>query len=84
MHIQGHNEAICKAKYAPYKFKELAKAITVVCEQVNFRIGRFKYIMRHMNADRFNLYLYIIHKEGKMLLYNQSIPHTNSAKRAYD
>ena len=91
LHIQGHKEAICKAKYAPYRFKELDKANTVVCEQINFRLGRYKHIMRHQNADRFNFYLYIIlnemnriHTEGKTTLYNQSIPGTNAAKRAYD
>ena len=81
LHIQGHKEDICLKTYHPHKYKELEKANTVVCEQINFRIGRFKYIMRHMNAERFNFFLYIllnemnrIHSEGRHQLYNGKTP----------
>jgi len=32
----------------------------MVCEQVNFLLGRLKHQTKHMNCDRFHAYLYII------------------------
>ncbi len=93
LHIQGHKEDIFLKKYHPNKFPELKEVNTVVCEQINFRLGRFKYVLRHMNAERFYFYLYIImnemnrvHSEGRYVLYDlsgQNLNRTDNAKRAY-
>jgi hypothetical protein len=35
----------------------------MVCEQINFWLGGFKYAMKHMNVYRYNFFLYIILNE---------------------
>jgi hypothetical protein len=93
LHIQGHKEDKCLKKYHPNIYPELKDANTVICEQINFRLGRFKFILRHMNAERFYFYIYIIlnemnrvHSEGRYVLYDLSGNNNNrtdNAKRAY-
>jgi hypothetical protein len=63
LHIKGHKEKWCLEHCDPTNNPELIGVNTVVCEQVNFWLGRFKYIMKHMNATRFNFFLYIISNE---------------------
>ncbi len=41
-------------------YDKLFNINTVVCEQTNFWMRRFKYIMKHMNFQRFNFFMYII------------------------
>lgn len=94
LHIQGHKEDLCLHKYHPNKFQELKEVNTVICEQINFKLGRFKHILRHMNAERFYFYMYIIlnemnrvHSEGRFQMYDLSgskNSRTDNAKRAYD
>ena len=90
LHIQGHKEAWCNAHCHPKNWTELQGTNTVVCEQVNYWLGGFKWIMRHQNVDRFNFFLYIILNEynklkikGKFNVLNQ-IPshHIESIKRS--
>ena len=60
LHIQGHTEAWCLQNCHPKLFPDLEPVNTVICEQVNFWLGRYKYIVKHMNIYRFNFFLYII------------------------
>ena len=80
LHIQGHTETWCHENCHPRLFPELERINTVVCEQINFWLGGYKHIMKHMNEIRYNFYLYIIFNEynnikinGKFKLFN----HTN-------
>ena len=50
----------CHEKLNADNFKELLKVNTVVCEETNFWIGGFKHMMKHMNANRYNVFLFII------------------------
>ncbi len=45
----------CLQNCNPTNNPDLDGVNTVVCEQVNFWLGQFKYIMKHMNAPRYNL-----------------------------
>ena len=47
----------------PRLFPDLDRINTVVCEQFNFWLGPYKYIMKYMNDIHFNFYLYIIMNE---------------------
>jgi len=63
MHIQGHIPTKCRSDCHPKNYPELHAPIninTVVCEQINFWIGRFKYIVKHMNYFRYIFFHYII------------------------
>jgi len=62
LHIQGH-KGNCLKTYHPKLFSQLDEANTIVCEQMNYRFGRYKFIMKHMNGDRFNFFTYIILNE---------------------
>ncbi len=58
--MKGHTGDGCKSKNDPALYPELDEKNTVVCEQVNFWLGKFKHILKHMNFYRFNFFLYII------------------------
>ena len=60
LHIVGHPNVQCQTKFNPNNFPELKETNTVICEQINFILGKFKYIFKHMNFVRFNFFLYII------------------------
>jgi hypothetical protein len=63
LHIRGHKEAFCNKNCHPDNFPELAKANTVICEQVNYWLNNFKYILKHMNRQRYIFFLSIILRE---------------------
>ena len=67
LHIQGHDELWCDTHCNPRKFRELDEINTMVCEQQNYLIGGFKYILKHMQADTYNFYLYIYFNEFNKL-----------------
>jgi hypothetical protein len=67
LHIKGHKQKWCLKICHPDLFDDLNGTNTVVCEQINFWLGRFKHIMKHMNATRFNFFLYIILNEHNQL-----------------
>lgn len=60
LHIKNHTRAICHTNYNPNLYDELFKINTVVCEETNYWLSGFKFIMKHMNADRFSFFLFII------------------------
>jgi hypothetical protein len=60
LHIKNHKGKQCRKHFDADKIQELLDINTVVCEQTNFWLSRFKYIMKHMNAQRFNFFMYII------------------------
>ena len=64
--MKGHIGEECRRNNDPALFPELDDSNTVVCEQVNFWLGKFKHILKHMNFYRFNFFLYII-----LDIYNQ-------------
>jgi hypothetical protein len=66
LHMKGHTGVGCRQNNDPPLFPELDDCNTVVCEQVNFWLGKFKHILKHMSFFRFNFFLYII-----LDVYNQ-------------
>jgi hypothetical protein len=60
LHIKNHVNPNCHANFDANDFEDLLKVNTVVCEETNFWLSRFKYIMKHMNFQRFNFFLFII------------------------
>ena len=60
LHIVGHSQTWCKDICHPDLYPDLKEVNTMICEQINFWLGRFKFIMKHMNQSRFNFFLYLI------------------------
>ncbi len=73
LHIVGHKQSWCQKMCHPDLYPQLAGVNTMVCEQINFWLGRYKYIMKHMSQTRFNFYLYIILNERNTLKVNGKI-----------
>lgn len=70
LHIKGHSQKWCTERCHPDLFPELENVNTVVCEQINFWLGKFKHIMKHMNIYRFNFFLFIILNEYNLIKLN--------------
>ena len=60
LHMKGHTGIQCKQNNDPALFPDLDDVNTVICEQINFWLGKFKYILKHMNFSRFYFFLFII------------------------
>lgn len=60
LHIKNHTDEWCLNNCDPNKVEELKNLNTVVCEQINFWLSRFKYIVKHMNFARYQFFLFII------------------------
>ena len=60
LHIKGHVGEWCLTNCHPDLFPHLEGCNTVICEQLNFWLSKYKYIFKHMNHLRFNFFLYII------------------------
>ena len=58
--MKGHTGINCRLNNDPALYAELKDVNTVVCEQVNFWLGKFKYILKHMSFYRFNFFLFVI------------------------
>ena len=72
MHIKGHTEKWCHDNCHPKLFPQLKDANTMVCEQVNAWLKNYKFIVKYMNAERFNFYLYSLFNEyNKIKLSNK-------------
>jgi len=90
LHIQGHVDEWCRINCDPIWYPQILAANTVVCEQINYWIGKYKYIMKHMNSDRYNFYMYILFNEynklkvnGKYYTVQKQIPAQYPKKRCY-
>ena len=57
-HFYNHHETYCKDNCDPND-KETKGVNTVISEQINFWISRYKHIVKHMNCDRFYWFIYI-------------------------
>lgn len=53
LHIQGHTEPWCLNNCHPRLFPDLEPINTVICEQINFWLGKYKYILKHSNYLRY-------------------------------
>ncbi len=60
LHFHGHTEAWCRTHCNPNNHQILNDVNTMVCEQINFLLGRFKHQMKHMNDGRFFVTAYTI------------------------
>ena len=64
LHIAGHKQAWCKEECHPDCFKpNLDNINTVIVEQVNAWLGKYKFMTKHMNLYRFNFFIYILLNE---------------------
>ena len=52
LHIKGHTETWCKQNCHPQEFPELKDVNTIICEQVNYWSGKYKYMMKLLNSQR--------------------------------
>jgi hypothetical protein len=59
IHIHNHKGS-CHLDYNADIYEDLTKINTVVCEETNFWLSGYKYAAKHMNAERFIFFLYII------------------------
>ena len=53
LHIQGHVGQKCLQTFHPKLFPELDTINTVVCEQCNFWLDKYKNMVKHMNLYRY-------------------------------
>ena len=60
LHIKGHIGKNCKKFCHPDIFSFLEPLNSVVCEQKNFWLGKYKYSLKHMSAHRFNFFIFIM------------------------
>ena len=51
LHMRGHTGDACKKNNDPALYPELDDKNTVVCEQVNFWLVKFKHVLKHMIID---------------------------------
>jgi hypothetical protein len=58
--MKGHTGVECRRNNDPALFDELEDVNTVVCEQVNFWLGKLKHFLKHMSFYRINFFLLII------------------------
>ncbi len=85
LHITGHTDHNCRKSCHPDLFPDLKEINTVVVEQINFWVGRYKYMTKHMNYFRFNFFLFILFNqyntlaaEGRFSLV-EKLPETKQA-----
>ena len=67
LHIQGHKDPYCLANCHPKLFEDVNEVNTVVCEQINYWIGQYKYIMKHMSYYRYNFFLFLLLSEYNLI-----------------
>ena len=60
LHIKGHIGKNCKKYCHPDKFPFLKELNSVVCEQKNFWLGRYKFSLKHMSACRYLFFIFIV------------------------
>jgi hypothetical protein len=60
--LTGHSKSheFCRKKCDPNIFPALYQTNTVVSEQINYWLSKYKYNLKHMNFERFHWYLYIV------------------------
>ena len=58
--MKGHTGEKCKTNNDPALFPDLDDVNTQICEQINFWLGKFKFILKHMSVYRYNFFLFII------------------------
>ena len=72
LHIKGHVASFPRECH-PDEYPDLKLVNTVICEQVNFWLGKFKHILKHMNFFRYNFFLFIILDMYKNLKINGKV-----------
>ena len=60
LHIKGHIGKNCKKFCHPDNFPWVKSLNSVVCEQKNFWLGKYKYSLKHMGIYRFNFFVFLI------------------------
>ena len=60
LHISNHKDPWCLTHCNPNNENELNGINTVVSEQFNFWCSGFKYMMKHMNYQRFHFFIFIM------------------------
>ena len=59
LHYKNHTRKTCST-FRCDNYEELKETNSIPCEETNFWFGKYKYILKHMNFDRFMFYLFII------------------------
>ena len=91
LHIQNHTDHDCKKNCHPNLFPDLKPINTVICEQINFWLGKYKYITKHMNFYRYNFFLFTLLSNynklklnGQFSLVNLNLEKSCSLKRKFE
>lgn len=56
LHIQGHEQQERKDECGPNLFPELKTVNILISKQINYWLGKYKFIMKHINVFRFKFY----------------------------
>ena len=72
MHFRGHVDSWCKQNCNPNDHNELKPINTVICEQINYWLGKYKFPMKCMNQVRYNFFLYIIFSNYNQINLNNN------------
>ena len=59
LHYKNHTRKTCST-FRCDNYEELKGTNFIPCEETNYWFGKYKYIFKHMNFDRFMFYLFII------------------------
>jgi len=78
LHIQNHTDHNCRETCHPNLFPDLKNINTMVCEQINFWLSKYKFITKHMHITRFHLYIFIILNQYNQIKINGRFSPTNN------
>ena len=59
-HINNHVDSWCLKNCNPNIRDDLKGVNTVVVEEINYWLGGYKHMIKHMNYERFHFFIYII------------------------
>ena len=60
LHIRGHKGDYCRENCHLDLYPACKPLNSVICEQRNFWLGRYKHALKHMTYFKFHFFLYII------------------------
>jgi hypothetical protein len=74
LHIKGHIGKNCH----PANYPNSKSINTVVCEQKNFWLGKYKNVMKHMGQYRFHFFLFILYNSFNQLCIDNKLKYLES------
>ena len=78
LHIKGHIGKNCRKYCHPENYPSLKSFNSVVCEQKNFWLDKYKYVMKHMGQYRFHFFLFILCNSYNQLCIDNQLKYLES------